>query len=199
MDSLSVITFITLAGHLIGFVGCIVCLLYFYVQLCCLFIPAIGVWNGFRISRMIGLVQRFLWLVWLTGVSLLIAMHVEEAGSFRSPLMAAKLILMLGLSLSTIGLDHIVRRLFVSVEGTRKMLVTHREANFLKLSLALSVACWGATVFVAYTYFTGLYSHGLLSLIGVILFAVVLAFLLPINNRWLNAMSSREMVSELKK
>jgi len=199
MDSLSVVVFITHAGHLIGFIGAVVCLLVFYIQLLCLFIPSIGIWNGYRISRLLGLVQRFLWLIWLTGISLLITQNEAEVGSFRSPLMGAKLLVLLGLSVSTIGLDGIVRRLFISVEGVRKMLATHREANFLKMSVALSVASWGATIFVAYCYFTGLYSHGLLGLIAVVLFALVLAFLLPVNDRWLNSMSSREMVNELKK
>ncbi len=199
MDSLSIITFITHSAHLIGFIGCVICLLFFYVQLMCLFIPGIGVWNGFRLSRLLGLAQRFLWLLWLTGISLLISQHTSGEISFRNPILASKLLILLTLSISTIGLDGIVRRLFYSVEGARKLFVTHREAHFLKFSLAMSFASWGAMIFVAYCYFVGAYSHGMLVITSITLFSLTLALMLPVNDRWINNMTSRETVNEMKK
>ncbi len=199
MDFLSVIAFITHAAHLIGYVGCVICLLIFYIQILCLFIPGVGIWNGYRISRLLALVQRFLWLIWLTGLSLMISANAESEGDFRSPLMASKLVTLFVLTVSTIGLNGIVRRLFYSVEGARKLFATHREANFLKLAVAVSTGGWAAMVLIAYAYFVGSYSHGVLGVASILVRCIVLACLLPINDRWINMMTSKEMVSEMKK
>ncbi len=199
MDSLSILIFITRAAHLIGYIGCVVCLLFFYVQVVCLFVPSVGFWNGFRLTRLLGLIQRFLWIIWLTGISMLISQHNAEAESFQSPLIASKIVILLVLSISTIGLDSLVRRLFYSVEGARKLFVTHREAHFIKFSLAASFACWGAVLFLAFCYFIGSYSHGMLILFGVLLFSLTLAFLLQMNNRWINNMTGPEAIKALQK
>jgi len=130
---------------------------------------------------------------------MLITQHNVDADSFRSPLLASKIIILLVLSISTIGLDSLVRRLFYSVEGARKLFVTHREAHFIKFSLAASFASWGAVLFLAFCYFIGAYSHGMLILVGVILFSLALTLLLQMNNRWINNMTGPEAIKELQK
>lgn len=198
MNTSSVIFFITKSGHLIGLSGAVVCLFLFYLQMIRLFVPRFSGWSAFRIERLFGLAQRFLWLAWLSGVSLLVILFEASPGVARAPILGDKIVILLVLSVSMIGLDGLVKRLFLSIEGGRELISQGNQSIWFKACFALSVGGWAATLFLGYCYYKQQYSQGWMVVIAVIAFSIVFAILLGINDSWVNLRSRRESLVQLK-
>lgn len=198
MSTSSVILFISKSGHLIGLAGVTICLLFFYLQVVKLFVPGLGGWRAFRIERLFRLAQRFLWLSWLTGLSLIVALHPSSPAVTEVSILGNKLIIMLMLSFSTIGLDGLVKRLFLSIEGGREFITKLNQSIWFKVSFALSVSGWVSTIYLSFCYYQQQYSPEWIWLIALMVFSVVFALLISINDRWINLRSREEGMVQVR-
>lgn len=165
--------------------GMLVCLLIVHAQLPRMFLPGLGGWSSFRVTRLQGLLQRFLWLTWLTGMALLINVDpsVYERGS---PVLRDKLLLLFLLSASTLGLDLVQRHAFMAREGGARFLRGPRDGLLIRLSLAVSLAAFAGAIYLLYGYMVGAYRPGLMLLIVGAGFAVTFGPLLLLDDRWIN-------------
>ena len=190
MNTSPVFVFITQSGHLIGLLGVVVCLALLYYQIFRVFSPRPGNWRSYRISRLLLLVQRFLWLTWLCGISLLMTANIFGPQWQQSHILFDKLFALFLLSLTTVGLDFLVRRLFSAYQGGKPVISGWREGVLFKVCFALSIAVWTVILFMAWSYTTDNYSSGLAIVSGLSAFVVVVCLLLAVSNKWLNAVTA---------
>ncbi len=113
-------------------------------------------------------------------------------------LFADKMTILFFLVLSTLGLGFFTKRLLISLQGGGRILESLVESLLFKCTFALSVASWSCLVFVVYCYANQRFSHGILLMVGLLSCSVVLALLLGINDRWINARTYRDDVVEIK-
>ena len=192
MNSSGVLVFVTQAGHLLGLAGVMVCLLLLYYQIFQIFLPRPEQWRSYKISRLLMLVQRFLWLTWLCGVSLLMTANMYGSGWKSSNILFDKVIVLFLLSLTTLGIDLLVKRLFNSLQGGNKVFSSPLDAIGFKFCFAASISLWFATLYLIYCYGRQLYTPGIAVLLASGTFIVVFSILLSLNNRWLNTVSSKD-------
>ena len=94
------------------------------------------------------------------------------------------------LSLSTVGLDFMIRRLFAAYQGGQPVIADWKQGLVFKFCFSLSVAVWTVILFMGWSYASGVYSTGQVVLSGLGSFVVILSILLAVSNRWLNAVTS---------
>lgn len=165
--------------------GMLVCLFIVYIQLPRIFLPGLGGWSSFRVTRLQGLLQRFLWLTWLTGIALM--MSVDSAVLAQGDVVLRdKLLLLFLLSASTLGLDLVMRHAFMAREGGVTFLRGVRDGLMIRLSLAVSLTAFAGALYLLYGYMTGEYRPGITLLIGSIGFPTSFALLLALDDRWVN-------------
>lgn len=182
---ISMVYYLTFAGHLVGVAGCLVCLVLFYWQLVRLFAAKGDSRSNFRLTRLLVLVQRFLWVAWLSGVSIYMSRYLETGLWLQSPLMADKLVLLFLLSLSTIGLDRLRVRWLLAREGHEKIFDSVAVSVVLRVSVALSTSSVCTAGYMVYCMATGHYSHGQAVLILLRSFCVILALVIVFNDQWI--------------
>jgi hypothetical protein len=166
--------------------GLLACLLVLYWQLPRLFLPALGGWSSFRLTRLLGLLTRFSWLTWLSGIALMVDAAGSMAAEVVSTVYRDKLVFVFLLSISGMGLDLLVRRAFLAREGGVDLILGVADGLWMRFALGLSFAGFSAMGYFVYAYVTGIYSSGMMAFVATLAGCTVCAVFLLLDDRWLN-------------
>ncbi len=186
MNTIEIIGFLLRAAHLVGLAGTLVCLPLLYWQVPRVFLPSLGGWSSFRINRLLGLLHRFLWLTWLSGIALLMSSLPATGDHMLVPLVRDKMTLLFLLSLSGMGLDLVLRRAYMASEGGAMFVRGALDGIWMRFALALSIATFCALAYMLVSWVSGDYAPAMAQLVGIVAGSLLFATMLMLNDRWLN-------------
>ena len=189
MDTIKIANQLLLSAHFVGLIGLLVCLLQLYWQIPRIFLPALGGWSSFRLTRLLGMLTRAGWLTWLSGLALMMGRSGSISQSDMLPVYRDKLILVFLLSLSAMGLEMIVRRGYMAREGGMGFVRGIADGLWMRFAMALSLSMTSALVYLLVGYLTGSYTSAMMVLTGTVVGCLCLGFFLLVDDRWLNGYS----------
>ena len=189
MDTIKIVNQLLLTAHFVGLISLFVCLLLLFWQIPRIFLPALGGWSSFRLTRLLGMLTRAGWLTWLSGLALMMGRSGAISQSAMLPVYRDKLILVFLLSLSAMGLEMIVRRGYMAREGDVGFVHGVVDGLWMRFSMALSLSMASALVYLLVGYLTGSYATAMMVLTGTAVGCLCLGFFLLLDDRWLNGFS----------
>ena len=190
MNTITIVNQLLLSAHLVGLIGSLVCLVLLYWNIPRVFLPSLGGWSSFRLTRLLGMLTRSCWLTWLSGLALMMVGTGSVSQTFMMPVYRDKLLLLFLLSISGVGLELLVRRAYMARESDVYFIRGVADGLWIRFALALSLAVFCALVYLLFGYVTGSYATAMMTLVGVLAGCLGLAFFLLIDDRWLNGYTS---------